>query len=97
MAFVTRIGDISQNICGTPGPHVTGSPKLIVSGSLACTVGSIGIYPQLSAALCLLPGPYVILTGSPKLTVSGAPVARVLDVDSDGGVVMSGSPTMVVP
>jgi uncharacterized Zn-binding protein involved in type VI secretion len=97
MVFVTRVSDVSLNGCGSIGPHLSGNPKLIVSGLPACTIGSIGVYSNLLAAACLSPGPYAIISGSPKLTVTGLPIARVLDVDTDAGLVMTGSPKLIVP
>jgi uncharacterized Zn-binding protein involved in type VI secretion len=91
------MADISLNGCGSIGPHLSGNPKLIVSGMPACTVGSIGFYSNLLTTACLSPGPYVIVSGSPKLLVSGLPVARILDIDTDAGLVMTGSPKLVVP
>lgn len=96
MAFATRVTDVSLNACGSFGPHIAGNPKLIVDGMPICTIGSPGFYSNLAAAICLSPGPYAIMTGSPKLFVTGLPASRMLDIDTDGGVVITGSPKLII-
>jgi len=94
--LATRLSDVNANGCGPPGPHVSAVPSVLTAGAPACVLGSVGAYPQLKSALCLLPGPYTIITGSMSGFIGGSPAARVSDGDSDTGVVVTGAGNVLI-
>lgn len=94
--LATRLFDLSLNACGIPGPHITGSPNVLVNGIPVCTLGSQGLYPLTVKSACLTPGNFTIMTGSAKILVNGQPIARLFDFDTDGGFVITGSPNVIV-
>ena len=94
--MITGINDISVNGCPSIGPHITGSPKLIVSGRPVCTSGSVLFYSSTVKSGCLSPGVWTIIGSSSKMFVSGSPVAKVGDLDTDGGAVVTGNPKVTL-
>ena len=76
-----------------PKPHVggpilpPGAPTVLINGMPAARVGDM--------ATCVGP-PDTIAMGSSKVMIGGMPAARMGDQTAHGGVIMLGSPTVMI-
>lgn len=97
MPSAARLTDMHQCPMVTPGapptPHVggpiigPGAPTVLIGGLPAAKVGD--------TAACAGPSDSII-TGSATVLIRGMPAARVGDTTAHGGVIVSGSPTVLI-
>jgi len=95
MPAAARVGDMHTCPMVEPGPvpHVggpvlpPGCPTVLIGGSPAARVGD----------MCTCTGPPdTISAGSGTVTIGGMAAARVGDSTSHGGVIVVGSPTVII-
>lgn len=94
MPPAARIGDIHTcpAVTGTV-PHVGG--PIIGPGSPTVLIGGMPAARVSDQATCVGP-PDVIVAGSGTVLISGMPAARVGDTTAHGGVIVVGSPTVII-
>jgi len=95
MPFAARITDMHMCPMVNPGgvPHVGGPilppgvPTVLIGGLPAATMGD----------MCVCSGPPdTIIIGSATVLIGGKPAARVGDSTAHGGVIILGSPTVII-
>jgi len=69
------------------GPILLGSPTVLILGFPVARVGDM--------AVCVGP-PDTIVSGSSTVTIGGMPAARMGDSTAHGGVIVTGSPTVMI-
>lgn len=69
------------------GPIVSGAPNVLISGQPAARIGDM--------CTCIGP-PDVITGGSSKVIIAGSPAARLGDGTAHGGMIVAGSPTVII-
>lgn len=69
------------------GPITQGEPTILFNGNPVASVGSL--------CTCIGP-PDMIVQGNPTVLVNGQPIACVGDMTAHGGVIVSGSPNIII-
>lgn len=97
MPLAARLGDMHTCPMVNPGPaaipHVggpvigPGCPSVLISMMPAAVIGD--------SCLCAGP-PDAIVKGSSSVLIGGKPAARVGDTTAHGGVIVAGTPTVII-